>query len=61
MTELNNGRSLCHNCGGAGWTQESGHACDGTEESCLANCPVGIQAMCEMCEGAGYYLDRSNE
>jgi hypothetical protein len=26
-----------------GWRQEADHGCDGTEESCMATCPVAVQ------------------
>lgn len=50
-------RENCGACDGHGFTIEtgtdSGHACDGTEESCLQNCPVPIpiqvQEQCEYC------------
>jgi len=44
----------CCVCGGQGFTvtTTSGHACDGTEESCQRNCPVPVQEQ-EQCEYCG--------
>ena len=48
----------CGMCDGHGFTieigTESGHACDGTEASCLQNCPVPIPVQVhEQCEYCG--------
>ena len=47
----------CPMCDGKGYFVRSvaAHGCDGSEESCLRNCPVeeAEQYQCEYCEGKG--------
>lgn len=43
----------CPTCGGQCWWSHSAHACDGTEASCMANCPVEEQVRCETCNATG--------
>lgn len=49
--------NMCPKCEGNGWYSgsEAGHGCDGTDESCVRNCPVQIQVQlgCDECGGTG--------
>jgi len=43
----------CPECNGLGYTTESGHGCDGSDEDCSRSCPIPVQVQCEYCGGAG--------
>lgn len=43
----------CPECNGVGYSTESGHGCDGSNEMCSRTCPVPVQRQCEFCGGSG--------